>query len=395
MFYRNPLELPFFDDTHRNLHQRLHDWAQANLPSRVHHGDVDVLCRERVAQLAAGGWLRYCVPAQYGGALEKLDSRSLCLLRQGLSFYDGLADFSFAMQGLGSGAITLFGNDALRARYLPGVADGTLIAAFALSEPDAGSDAAAMTTTARRVGDTYILDGSKTWISNAGLADFYCVFAKVQGEEPEKVTAFVVDAQTPGFSVSERIDVCAPHPLGTLTFKECVIPVSQRLGDTGAGFKVAMQTLDVFRASVGAAALGMAEAAAEAAASYAEQRQMFGATLADLQLTQAAIGDMATDIDAATLLVYRAAWERDRFDRPTTRSAAMAKLFSTEAAQRIVDASVQLHGARGVRVGEAVESLYREVRALRIYEGATEIQKIVIAREVAKARKAAAAHGSP
>ncbi|GAA5232020.1 acyl-CoA dehydrogenase [Verticiella sediminum] len=387
MFNPDNLLLPFFDDGHRELHERLHAWARTALPSRIHSGDVDALCRERVGQLAEAGWLRYCVPAAFGGALPRLDSRSLCVLRQTLGFYDGLADFAFAMQGLGSGVITLFGDDALRRRYLPRVAEGTAIAAFALSEPDAGSDAAAMTTSARRTADGYVLNGTKTWISNAGLADFYCVFAKLEDDaEGAGVTAFVVDADTPGLAVTERIDVCAPHPLGTLVFADCLVPHAHRLGAPGAGFKVAMQALDVFRASVGAAALGFAEAAADAAVRHAGERRMFGATLGDLQLTQAAIGDMATDIDAATLLVYRAAWERDVLDRPTTRPAAVAKLYATEAAQRIVDVAVQLHGGRGVRVGEAVESLYREVRALRIYEGASEVQKMVIARAVRKAR---------
>ncbi len=388
MFDAQNLLLPFFDEGHRRLHAELSDWAATALPSRVHAGDVDRLCRGHVTALAAAGWLRYSVPAAYGGALPALDSRSLCLLRQVLGRHDGLADFAFAMQGLGSGAITLFGSEPLRQRYLPRVARGEAIAAFALSEPEAGSDAAAMRTTARpRPGGGYVLDGSKTWISNAGLADFYCVFARLQDDAGDAgVTAFVVDADTPGLTVSERIEVGAPHPLGTLCFDGCEIPAEHLLGAPGKGFKVAMQTLDVFRASVGAAALGFAEAALQAAMDHAGQRRMFGATLGDLQLTQAAIGDMATDIDASLLLVYRAAWERDVLQRPTTRSAAVAKLYATEAAQRVVDRAVQLFGGRGVRVGEAVESLYREVRALRIYEGASEVQKLIIARETVKAR---------
>ena len=337
-----------------------------------------------VRALGDAGWLRYAVPAEYGGVLPALDSRSLCLLRQTLGYHDGLADFSFAMQGLGSGPISLFGSELLKEKYLPHVASGKMIAAFALSEPDSGSDAAAMTMRATRTGDSYRLNGVKTWISNAGIADFYTVFARTERDEVDGVTAFVVDANTPGLSISERFDVCAPHPIGSLTFTDCEIPLTQRLANPGQGFKVAMQTLDVFRASVGAAALGFAEAALDLAIKRAATRPMFGGMLADLQLTQAAIGDMSTEIDASTLLIYRAAWERDVLGRRTTRSAAMAKMFATEAAQRIIDRSVQLHGGLGVRVGHPVEMLYREIRALRIYEGATEVQQVVIARETMK-----------
>jgi len=292
-----------------------------------------------------------------------------------------LADFAFAMQGLGSGPISLFGSPEQQARYLPAVAQGKAIAAFALSEPDAGSDVAAMTMTATREGEHYRLNGTKTWISNAGIADFYTVFARTENDDVDGVTAFVVDANTPGLAVSERFDVCAPHPIGSLEFKDCVIDIDQRIGQAGRGFKVAMQTLDVFRASVGAAALGFAQAAADMGIKRAQQRTMFGATLADLQITQAAIGQMATDIDAAALLIYRAAWQRDVLKQRTTRSAAMAKLFATEAAQRAIDRNVQIHGGLGVKLGHPAEMLYREIRALRIYEGATEVQQVVIARE--------------
>jgi len=374
-------DLPFFEDSHRELARELTTWARDNFHDRVHSGNVDDVCRARVAALAQAGWLRYCVPGNAGGALAKLDSRSLCLIRQILSYHDGLADFSFAMQGLGSGPLSLFGSAELQAQYLPDVAQGRLIAAFALSEPDAGSDAAAMTTRAVRHGGKYHLHGTKTWISNAGIADFYTVFARTENDSVDGVTAFVVDANTPGLTVSERFEVCAPHPIGTLTFDDCVINASQRLGEPGQGFKVAMQTLDVFRASVGATALGFAQAAADMAMDRAQQRPMFGATLADQQITQAAIGDMHTDIHASALLIYRAAWQRDVLGQRTTKSAAMAKMFATEAAQKVIDRNVQIHGGLGVKVGHPAEMLYREIRALRIYEGATEIQQVVIARE--------------
>jgi acyl-CoA dehydrogenase len=384
MFNPDSLRLPFFDDSHRALHDAAHAWSTQHLTDRVHHGSVDLRCQELTRMLGEAGWLRYCVPAAYGGMFDELDSRSLCLMRQTLGYYDGLADFAFVMQGLGSGPISLFGSETLKQKYLPKVARGEMLAAFALSEPDAGSDVAAMTTRATRTASGYRINGVKTWISNADIADFYTVFARVENDEAEGVTAFVVDANTPGLAVTERFDVCAPHPIGTLTFTDCDISVEQRIGMPGQGFKVALQNLDVFRASVGAAALGFAEAALEMGIARATSRPMFGATLADLQITQAAIGDMSTEIDAATLLVYRAAWERDILKQRTTRSAAMAKLFATESAQRIIDRCVQLHGGLGVKVGHPMEMLYREIRALRIYEGATEVQQVVIARETMK-----------
>ncbi|KJK23340.1 acyl-CoA dehydrogenase [Burkholderiaceae bacterium 16] len=374
------LSLPFFGDAHRELEQRLDAWATASLA--VDHSDTDAACRALVRQLGEAGWLRYCVPAAYGGALETLDSRSLCLLRETLARHDGLADFAFAMQGLGSGAITLAGSDAVRERYLPRVARGEAIAAFALSEPDAGSDVAAMQCRAVLDGDHYVIDGEKTWISNGGIADFYCVFART-GEAPgaRGISAFVVDADTPGLTIAERIDVMAPHPLATLRFENCRVPVGARLGEAGQGFKVAMMTLDIFRASVAAASLGFGRAALDEALARAIARPMFGGVLADLQLTQAAIGDMATAIDSAALLTYRAAWLRDVAGVRTTREAAMAKMVATENAQQVIDRAVQMFGGLGVKVGTRVESLYREIRSLRIYEGATEVQKLIIARE--------------
>ncbi|CAG9186596.1 acyl-CoA dehydrogenase family protein [Cupriavidus pinatubonensis] len=383
------LELPLLDDSHRMLERDLDAWCEANL--KVDHSDTDAACRTLVRQLGEAGWLRYCVPAAHGGALPALDSRSLCLLRETLARHDGLADFAFAMQGLGSGAISLAGSDAVRESYLPRVARGEAIAAFALSEPDAGSDVAAMQCSAQLDADGthYVIDGAKTWISNGGIADFYCVFVRT-GEAPgaRGISAFVVDADTPGLSIAERIDVMAPHPLATLRFDNCRVPVGNRLGEAGQGFKVAMMTLDIFRASVAAAALGFGRAALDEALARARARPMFGGVLADLQLTQAAIGDMATAIDAAALLTYRAAWLRDVKGVRTTREAAMAKMVATENAQQVIDRAVQMFGGLGVKVGTRVEGLYREIRSLRIYEGATEVQKLIIARETLAAQVA-------
>jgi acyl-CoA dehydrogenase len=374
-------ELPFFETAHDALGEKLEAWVATALPSRIHAGNVDELCRAHVRALGEAGWLRYCVPAAYGGALEQIDSRSFCLIRQTLAKADGLADFAFAMQGLGSGPIGLFGDHDLKQRYLPDVAAGRKIAAFALTESDAGSDAAAMATTAVRDGDVYRITGTKTLISNAGLADFYCVFTRTENDTSNGVSAFVIDAETPGLSVCERIETCAPHPMGVVRLENCSVSSRQRLGEPGQGFKVALGTLDVFRASVGAAALGFAEAAQELALARSTERRMFGSRLADLQLTRAALGDMSTDIDASTLPVYRAAWERDVLKRRTTRSAAMAKLFATESAQHVIDRALQLHGGAGVRVGQLIESLYREIRALRIYEGASEVQRLILGKE--------------
>jgi alkylation response protein AidB-like acyl-CoA dehydrogenase len=307
--------------------------------------------------------------------------RSLCLARETLARFSGLADFAFAMQGLGSGPISLFGSEALRRRWLPRVAAGEAVAAFAISEPDAGSDVQAMRTTARRDGDTVVLDGMKTWISNAGIADFYTVFARFPEAGDRGFLALVVEKDDPGFEVTDRIDVTAPHPLGTLSFEGCRVPADRVVGDPGDGLRVALGTLDVFRPTVGAAALGLARRALEEALEWASRRVVFGKMLAEYQLTQARLAEMALDVDAAALLVYRAAWTRDRGER-VTREAAMAKLFATEAAQRVVDSAVQLFGGRGVAVGETVERLYREVRALRIYEGTSEIQLLVIAAQV-------------
>ena len=384
---RSHLDWPFFAAEQRQLASGLDAWC-AGLPKiigpAIEH-DVDAACRRLVRALGDGGWLRYCVPAAHGGALPALDSRALCVVRETLAYHDGLADFAFAMQGLGSGAITLAGSATQRDRWLPAVARGEAIAAFALSEPDAGSDVAALAMHARRDGDRWVLDGSKTWISNGGIADFYCVFART-GDAPgtRGISAFVVPADTPGLAIAERIDVISPHPLARLEFRSCVLPSDALLGVEGEGFKLAMRTLDIFRASVAAAAIGFARRAFDEGIAHARSRRMFGATLADLQLTQARLGDMAVEIDAAALLTYRAAWLRDVRNAKTTKEAAMAKLAATESAQRVIDAAVQLHGGLGVTRGHIVERLYRDIRALRIYEGATEVQKLIIGRELLK-----------
>jgi acyl-CoA dehydrogenase len=383
---RTYLDWPFFEPAHRSLAARLDGWAADNLSHTPDDADVDDICRKLVQQLGEAGWLRYAVPAAYRGALERLDSRSLCLIRETLARHAGLADFAFAMQGLGSGAISLYGSEPLKQRYLPRVASGEWIAAFALSEPEAGSDVAGMTSTARLDGQYYVLDGTKTWISNGGIAHFYTVVART-GEAPgaKGLSAFVVDADSSGLHIAERIDVTAPHPLATLEFHGCRVPAENRLGEAGAGFEVAMQTLDIFRASVAAAALGFARCALDQALARVRSRKMFGRTLGDFQLTQAAIADMALTIDSSALLTYRAAWLRDAQGARTTREAAMAKLAATEGAQQVIDRAVQIFGGLGVRSGTIVERLYREIRPLRIYEGASEVQRLIIAREVLRA----------
>jgi acyl-CoA dehydrogenase len=384
---RTYLDWPFFDDAHRALARELDAWAAERLgPENGNaghdHVDTDAACHNLVALLGEAGWLEYCVPKAWGGRLERIDSRSLCVARETLARHDGLADFAFAMQGLGSGSISIAGSDDVRSRYLPRVAQGEAIAAFALSEREAGSDVAAMQTRARADGDKVVLSGSKTWISNGGIADFYCVFAReMDAPGARGISAFVVDADTPGLSVAGRIDVIAPHPLASLAFDDCRVPAANRLGAPGEGFKVAMQTLDIFRASVAAAALGFARRALDEAIARATSRRMFGQTLADFQLTQAALADMATGIDTSALLTYRAAWLRDVKRARTTREAAMAKMVSTETSQQVIDRAVQIFGGLGVVSGQAVEKLYREIRSLRIYEGATEVQKLIIARE--------------
>ena len=380
------LDWPFFDDGHRRFAKKLREWAASEISGAIDHHDVDSSCRILVRKLGEAGWLRAAVPEAYGGLHPTFDVRTLCLARETLAYREGLADFAFAMQGLGTGPITLFGSEEMKRHYLPPVARGEKIAAFALSEPEAGSDVAALSTAAVPDGAGHVrIDGSKTWISNGGIADHYVVFAR-SGEAPgaRGLSAYVVDADTPGLTVEERIDVIAPHPLATLRFEGCRVPLANRIGAPGEGFKVAMATLDVFRSTVGAAALGFARRALDEALRHASSRQLFGAPLSDLQLTQAALADMATGVDASALLVYRAAWTKDQGAARVTREAAMAKMHATETAQGVIDKAVQIFGGLGVTKGVKVEELYREIRALRIYEGATEVQKVVIAREMLK-----------
>ncbi|WP_140637286.1 acyl-CoA dehydrogenase family protein [Methylibium rhizosphaerae] len=374
------LDWPFFEDRHRELARELDAWATANV-SQAHGHDVDAECKALVRALGQGGWLKHAVG-------ERIDTRAICLIRETLARHSGLADFAFAMQGLGSGAISLQGTPAQQERYLPRVARGEAISAFALSEPEAGSDVAALACAARAEGDHYVLDGEKTWISNGGIADFYIVFART-GEAPGSrgISAFIVEAGTPGFEIAERIDVIAPHPLARLRFTGCRIPAAQRVGAPGEGFKVAMRTLDVFRTSVAAASLGFARRALDEALHRATTRRMFNQTLADFQLTQARLAQMATTVDSAALLTYRAAWMRDQ-GHAVTREAAMAKMAATEGAQQVIDAAVQMWGGLGVVSEQPVERLYREIRALRIYEGATEVQQLIIARELLKSHQA-------
>jgi acyl-CoA dehydrogenase len=413
------LGLPFFDAQHRALAQSLAAWAPEQ---HIDESDDRRACREWVRTLGDAGWLRYCVASSHWGQIpisgasagkelesdpqffSRLDSRALVILRETLAFHSPLADFAFAMQGLGSGAITLAGTPEQQQRYLQAVAKGEKIAAFALSEPDAGSDVAAMKTSAVAGGAAggFVLNGSKTWISNGGIADFYVLFAKTDPEGGTRgITAFIVDADAKGLDDSEAIHVMAPHPLATLKFADCAVPATAQLGATNGGFKLAMQTLDIFRASVAGAALGFARRALAEAVAHAKQRKMFGQTLADFQLTQAKIGEMAALIDAAAVLTYRAAWLRDEGERRILRgepkdsaeaenfsqknrsvAAAMAKMAATENAQRVIDMALQMHGGLGVKVGSKVEALYRDIRSLRIYEGATEVQQLIIGKAI-------------
>jgi len=381
---RTDPDWPFFEGPHRRLAAAAWEWAGSRLRHENEPHDVDAACRGLVRMLGEAGWLRYCVRAEYGGALAEFDARALCLLRETFAYFNGLADFAFAMQGLGSGSISLFGTEEQKRGYLPQVASGNAIAAFALSEPQAGSDVAAIATTADPAGDGYVLNGSKTWISNGGIADFYVVFARTgEAAGARGLSAFIVDAGASGLDIDERIEVAAPHPLATLSFDQCRIPSGRLIGARGDGFKIAMATLDVFRTSVAAAAVGFARRALDEAVEHARTRRLFGRTLADFQMTQAKLADMATWIDASALLTYRAAWRRDR-GHGVTGEAAMAKMCATESAQQVIDATVQLFGARGVTKGNVAERLYREIRALRIYEGATEVQKMIIAKELLK-----------
>ena len=383
------LAWPFFDEAHRVFKTQLQEWTSKQFADQHGHDEsrdaIDRECVSLVKALGQGGWLKPAIAGKaHGGASEVIDTRTICLLREELAWHHGLADFAFAMQGLGSGAISLKGTPEQQAAYLPRVAKGQALAAFALSEPDAGSDVAAMQCSALATADGYRLNGLKTWISNGGIADFYVVFART-GEAPgaRGISAFIVDADSPGLEIAERIDVVAPHPLATLNFNNVLVPHAKRIGAAGEGFKVAMATLDVFRTSVAAASLGFARRALDESIAWAKQRKMFGGTLADFQITQSKLAQMATLLDAATLLTYRAAWLRDQGQR-ITQEAAMAKMTATENAQQIIDMAVQMHGGMGVKKGCIVESLYREIRALRIYEGATEVQQLIIGRDLLK-----------
>ncbi len=378
------LQWPFFEDEHQQLSERLDNWAHQHLATLTanEHDDLDGTCKAIVKALGDAGFTTYAVPASAGGVHEKLDVRSLCLIRETLARHNALADFAFAMQGLGSGPISLFGSEEQQRTYLNPVAIGEKIAAFSLSEPEAGSDVAAMSCRARQEEDHWVLNGTKTWISNAGIADFYTVFARTDDTGGAKgISCFIVEAGTPGFEVTERIDLVAPHPLGTLVFNDCKVPKSHLVGLEGKGFGIAMATLDVFRSTVAAAALGMARRALDETLDYTAERNIFGGKLGELQLVQAKIGEMALGVDSSALLVYRAAWTKDRAAERVTREAAMAKYHATETAQQVIDAAVQLHGGKGVTKGYIVEALYRDIRALRIYEGASEVQTTIIAKQ--------------
>src|SRR5215472_17234160 len=387
------LDWPFLESRHKALATELDLWAGRVLRDEPGHRPsvraVDDACRRLVRQLGEGGWLKYAIGGTaYGASADTIDTRAVCLVRETLARHSGLADFAFAMQGLGSGAISIFGSHEQKQRYLPCVVKGTAIAASAISEPDAGSDVAALQCTARKEGDSYVINGEKTWISNGGIADFYVLFVRTSEEAGAKgISALIVDAGTPGLEIAERIEVMAAHPLARLRLKDCRVPAAQRLGDQGQGFKIAMSTLDIFRSSVAAAALGFARRALHEALSRSTSRRMFGQTLADFQLTQAKLAKMATDVDSAALLTYRAAWLKD-MGCPVTVEAAMAKMTATEMAQQAIDSAVQIFGALGVVSENTVERLYREIRPLRIYEGATEVQQLIIARGIIRAHQA-------
>ena len=374
------LDWPFFEARHRERAAALAAWADDHVPDAEASDDA-AETRRLVRALGDGGWLRWAVPAP-AGQDDRLDVRTLCLARETLAYRSALADFAFAMQGLGSGPVSLFGTEAQRARWLPAAAAGEAVCAFALSEAEAGSDVAALATTARPDGDGWSLDGEKTWISNAGIADRYVVFARTGDDGHRGLSTFVVPADAPGLSVARQIETISPHPLGTVRLQTCRVPGDALLGQPGDGFRIALGTLDVFRSTVGAAAVGMARRALDETLAHVRRREIFGGTLADLGLVQGALAEMATDVDAAALVVYRAAWTKDAGAPRVTKEAAMAKAFATEAAQRVIDQAVQLHGGHGVTAGHIVERLYRDIRPLRIYEGATAVQHVVIARQL-------------
>jgi acyl-CoA dehydrogenase len=377
---RSFLAWPFFDESHRELARKLTRDSKQIAPDE----NIDQRCRALLHELAIQGLLKYTVSSQYGGPTPDFDVRSLCLIREALAYDSGLADFVFAMQGLGSAPIALFGSDELKKKYLPKIASGQMVGAFAISEPDAGSDLRAMQTSARREGENFVIDGTKTWISNAGLADLYIAFCRFPAAGEKSYVALIVHRDSPGLS-TERFEVMAPHPIGRLRFHDCRVPASALVGQEGQGLKIALATLDIFRATVGAAAVGFARRALDEAIAFARNRKMFGQALSEFQITQTKLAEMALAIDASALLVYRAAWTHDVLKQPVTREAAMAKLHATESAQKVIDDAVQILGARGVLAGSITEQLYREIRALRIYEGTSEVQKLIIAAQVLKA----------
>ncbi|GJL96523.1 MAG: acyl-CoA dehydrogenase [Hyphobacterium sp.] len=381
---RTYLDWPFFEGRHRELADAARGWCAVEIGETgfAAHADIDEDCRVMARKMGDAGWLKNCVPAAFGGMNETLDVRSLCVMRETLAYHSGLADFVFAMQGLGSGTISLFGSHEQKADWLPKVASGEILAAFALTEPAAGSDVASLAMKATRDGDEYVLEGEKTYISNGGIAGFYVVFARTGDAGARGISAFIVPADTPGLSVAERIEVIAPHPLARLKFENCRIPASAMIGEENSGFKYAMGTLDVFRSTVAAAALGFARRAMDEARSRAQSRELFGDKLADLPVVQSQLAEMAIDIDASALLIYRGAWMKDSGVGRISREAAMSKFFATETAQNTIDKAVQIFGGLGVTKGSVPEALYRDIRALRIYEGASEVQKLIIARHI-------------
>lgn len=377
---RSFLSWPFFTAWHRELADMLDDWCADNLAGRF-ADDLESECRMLVRQLGAAGFLKLCV----ADGDRRPDVRSLALARETLSYHSALADFAFAMQGLGSGAISLFGTVEQKLQWLPRVASGEAIAAFAMTEPECGSDAANMQTSAMRDGNEWVIVGEKSYISNGSIADFYLTFARTgEAEGSRGLSAFIVPAGAEGLSVDERIEVVAPHPLARLKYDNVRIPADAIVGEPGEGFRIGMETLNLFRVTVGAAALGMARRALDEALSWTKQRRLGSGTLADNPVTQAKLADMALAVDASALLVYRAAWQQDEGGVDNRRAAAMAKLHATESAQAVIDAAVQMHGGAGVTRGVKVESLYRDIRALRIYEGASEVQRQIIARDLLK-----------
>ncbi|HZS44714.1 MAG TPA: acyl-CoA dehydrogenase family protein [Blastocatellia bacterium] len=374
----------FFDSSHERLYDQLAAFTQKHVAPRPAEPSREIEASEArtiIRLLADQQLLRYVVPKKFGGHSERIDVRSVCLIREALAYQSGLSDLMFAMQGLGSYPITLAGSEQTKREFLPSVADGSKIAAFAITEPEAGSDVGALSTIALRNGNQYFINGEKKFISNAGLADFYVVFAKTDTTLGNKgISAFVVDKDSPGLTIDSSLELIAPHPIGVLKLEDCRVSEARRLGDEGYGFKLAMRTLDTFRATVGAAAIGMARRALDEAITYSRNRHQFGRPISEFQATQISLAEMATALDAARLLVYRAAWLADTTDEKTTRESAMAKLATTESAQKIIDNAVQIHGGNGLVKGATVERLYREIRALRIYEGTSEIQKLVIAK---------------